>query len=407
LSWGALGALCFLAAVAPAADWPQWRGPGRDGQVPGFSAPETWPKQLQRQWKVNVGQGHASPVVSGDRVFLFSRMKDDEVVRALALADGKEIWRESYAAEFQPSPYALGHGKGPKATPVVAGDKLYTLGIDSILTCWDAASGKRLWQKEHARRFKKISPLYYGMAASPLVHGELLLAFVGRHGEGALRALDRKTGEARWEWGGDGPGYASALVAEIGGTPQVITQSQSACVGISAADGSLLWTLPLKTEYDQNIVTPVVAGGLVIFAGLDHPTAAYRLKAGDGKWTPEKAWENEAVTMYMSSPVVAGDRLVGLSNKKKGQFFSLNLADGKTLWTSDGRMGENAALLAAGDTVLALTTNSELLVFPASAGKFEPLARYKVADKPTWAHPAVVGRQVLIKDADSVALWSW
>lgn len=403
----ALGWLASALGAAAAADWPQWRGPGRDGRIPEFAAPAVWPKELTRQWKVEVGQGHASPVVEGDRVFLLTRENDDEVVRALGMADGKELWKAAYPASFQPSPWALGHGKGPKATPVVADGKLYTVGIDSIVTCWDAASGKQLWRREFSGRFKKISPYFYGIAASPLVHDDALVAFVGRYSDGATIAFDRASGKTKWEWAGDGPGYASAVVATLGGAEQVITQSQNACIGLSPSDGSLLWSVPFKTDYDQNIVTPVVAGDLVIFSGLGKPTIGCRLKKAGGKWTAESVWENADMSMYMSSPVVAGGRLVGLANRKKGQFFCLDLADGKTLWTSDGRMGENAALLAAGDIVLALTTNRQLVVFKASAEKFAPLATYEVADEATWAHPAVVGKSVLVKDRKTLARWSW
>ncbi len=197
------------------------------------------------------------------------------------------------------------------------------------------------------------------------------------------------------------------IIATLGDAEQVITQSQNACIGLSPSNGSLLWSVPFKTEYDQNIVTPVVAGDLVIFAGLGKPTVGCRLKKTGDKWTVAPVWENADMPMYMSSPVVAAGRLIGLTNRKSGQFFCLDLANGKTLWTSDGRMGENAAILAAGDTVLALTTNRQLVVFKASAAKFQPLAMYRIADEPTWAHPAVVGKSVLIKDKSTLTRWAW
>ena len=402
-----LGCLVISRAEANGADWPGWRGPSRDGRVPSFSAPAQWPKNLQRLWRIPVGEGHASPVVQSDRVFILSRQGEKEVVRAVRLDDGQELWQQSYLAPFEPSPWALGHGKGPKATPVVADGKLFTVGIDSIVSCWDTERGTLLWRRQFSERFKRISPYFYGMAVSPLVHGDRLLAFAGRYGEGAFMALDTATGKTVWEWTGDGPGYASPIVAAIDGVEQVITQSQNACVGLSVGEGKLLWSIAFKTDYDQNIVTPVVAGGLVIFAGLSKPTTAYRLVQTRGQWAPEKVWENSELSMYMSSPVVVGDRLVGFSNRKKGQFFCLDLATGKTLWASEGRMGDNAALLVAGDTVLALTTERRLIVFRAATSGFAPLAEYSVSDQPTWAHPAIVGNRVIIKDKSTLACWTW
>lgn len=406
LGW-MLASLMGGLAGARAADWPGWRGPTRDGHIPDFSAPKPWPKDLKRLWQIPVGEGHASPVVQGDQVFLLSREGEEEVVRAVRLEDGQQVWRQSYPAPFEPSPWALSHGKGPKATPVLAQGKLFTVGIDSIVSCWDARNGTLLWRRQFSDRFKKISPYFYGMAVSPLVQGDRLLAFVGRYGEGAFTAFDTATGKTVWEWTGDGPGYASPVVTAIGGVQQVITQSQNACVGLSLAQGKLLWSIPFKTEYDQNIVTPVVAGPLVIFAGLSKPTLAYRLVESAGRWEPEKVWENAEASLYMSSPVAVAGRLVGFSNRNKGQFFCVDLASGRTLWTSHGRMGDNAALLAAGDLVLALTTQRRLVVFRATAESFAPLAEYQVADQPTWAHPAVVGSRLLIKDKSSLGCWTW
>lgn len=402
-----LGCLAVGLAGAGGAEWPGWRGPARDGYIPAFSAPQKWPKELQRLWRIPVGEGHASPVVHAGRVFVLSREGDQEVVRAVRLEDGRQVWRQSYPAPFEPSPWALSHGKGPKATPIVAEGKLYTVGIDSIISCWEAENGRLVWRRQFSDRFKRISPYFYGMAVSPLVHRDRLLAFVGRYGEGAFTALDAATGKTVWEWTGDGPGYASPVVAVLGGVEQVITQSQNACVGLSAADGKLLWSIPFKTDYDQNIVTPVVAGALVIFGGLSKPTSAYRVVRSDTGWAAEKVWENAEASMYMSSPVAVAGRLVGFSNRKKGHFFCLDLADGKAVWTSDGRQGENAALLAAGETVLALTTQRRLVVLRASAPSYAPLAEYEVAEEPTWAHPAVVGNRLIVKDKTTLACWTW
>lgn len=395
----------FAAGLSKADDWPQWRGPNRDGHLAGFVAPESWPEQLDRQWEVEVGPGHSSPVVVGNRVFLLSRQDDSEVVRSLNLADGSQRWSQSYPARYEMNPAARGHGKGPKSTPVVADGRLFTLGISGILSCWDADSGKRLWQHEFSSQFDKTSPLY-GTAMSPLVDSGVLIAHVGGHNDGALTAFDPGTGQVRWQWDGDGPAYTSPIITTLAGTRQLITQSQAACIGVSPTDGRLLWEMPFETQYLMNIVTPVLERDLVVFSGYRKGTFGYRVGKRDGKWIIEEVWHNPDLSMFMSSPVKVGGRLLGFAQEKKGQFFSLDVSTGKTLWTSDGRMGDNAALLAASSSILALTTNAELIVFKADADAFDTLARYKVADTPTWAHPVVEGRNVLIKDRDSLALWS-
>jgi outer membrane protein assembly factor BamB len=389
-----------------AGDWNQWRGPGRDGQVSGFQPPESWPKELKLQWKVEVGRGHSSPVVAGDQVFVFSRQGDKEVVRRLRLSDGREVWSQSYPAPFEMSPYAKAHGQGPKSTPVVFDGRVYTLGIGGVLSCWDADSGKPHWQHNFANKYPKNSSLWYGAATSPMIDAGMLVTYVGRRDEGALMALDCKTGDTRWQWDGDGAAYASPILAAVDGSRQIVTQSQKACIGVSAGDGKLLWKMPFTTEYDQNIVTPVACGNMVVFGGAEKPTAAYRVTKANGQWSLQAIWENDQIPLYMSSPVLVGSRLVGLTQRKKGQFFAADLPSGKILWTSDGRMGDYAALVVAGGLVLAQTDDGELIVFNPSAEQFQPLARYKVADKPTWAHPAVVGKQILVKDQDSLIQWT-
>jgi hypothetical protein len=387
--------------------------------------PAAWPKQLRRQWRVEVGEGHASPVVAGSRVFVLSRQGDDEVVQALALADGKPLWSRRYPAPYEPSPYAGPHGKGPRSTPAVAGQRLVTVGVGSIVSCWDTASGKLLWQRDFAKDFKPASSLFYGMSVSPvivpflgvgraynadgtrseMVRAPRAIVYVGVSGDGALMALNLETGHTEWAWKADGPGYASPIPATLAAVPQLVLQSQKACIGIGPSDGKLLWSIPFETRYDQNIVTPVVVRDLVVFAGLSNPTAAYRFERAQGAWPPKEAWRNEAIQLYMSSPVAVGNLLFGLASRSKGLFFCLDATTGKTQWTSEGGQGENAALLAAGQAVLALTTNAELIVFKAQPEQFEVLAKYTVSDTPTWAHPAVVPGRILIKDRSTLASW--
>ncbi len=399
--------MTVLTATGPTRageDWPQWRGPNRDGHVAAAAAPENWPKQLTRKWKVLVGEGHASPVVADGRVFVHSRQQDDEAVRCVDLATGRVVWTQSYPAPYKLDQAARRHGKGPKSTPVVAGGRLFTLGISGILTCFEAESGRQLWQKQFSKEFPRISPLY-GTAMSPLVIEDMLVAHVGGHNQGALKAFDAATGAEKWSWDGDGPGYASPILVDIGGSRQVVTQTQNALVGVSASNGRLLWRIPFKTAYDQNIVTPVVYKQTLIFSGYGQGAAGYRITRQGSKWVPDQTWHNKDISMYMSSPVVSGDLMFGMSHRRRGQLFCANAADGKVLWTSDGRMGDNVLFIAAGDAILGLFASGELLVFKNDPKAFDVLRRYKVAEGSTWAHPALVGRTLLVKDAKDLIRW--
>lgn len=389
-------------ATAPASDWPQWRGPNRDGVAAGFKAPTAWtPNALAKQWSVTVGEGHASPVVAGDRVFVFAREGEREIMRCLALADGKLLWRETYDAPYEMNFAARGHGKGPKATPVVAGGRVFALGIAGHFSAWDAASGRVLWRKEFSGEFKATSP-DFGAATSPMVDGTNVIIFVGGKNSGALTALDAATGAVQWKWTGDGPGYASPIIATLGGVRQLITQSQSRCLAVSPADGKLLWELPFNTSYDQNSVTPLVVGDLVIFGGVGKPTFAVKV-AGT---TATTAWETREITMYMSSPVLNGSRLHGMSDKSRGSLFTLDAATGKLLWKSDGKLGANASITDIGSALLVVNDAGELTVHDKSGDTLKELARYKVADTPVWASPALTGHRILIKDLTTLTLFN-
>lgn len=401
--------LIFAAAIASAAavnaqaprDWSQWRGPERNGTAAGFAAPARWPQTLTRRWEVTVGAGHSSPVVLGDRVFLHARQGEREITRALDLKTGKEVWRNEYAAPYTMNPAARGHGPGPKSTPAVAGGRVFTFGISGILSAHDAATGTLLW-----RTAAPPAPPEFGTAMSPLVDGANVIVHVGAHDQGALTAFDAATGKPRWQWTGDGPAYASPVVATIAGTRQLITQSENAVIGIDAAGGRLLWRIPFKTNFDQNSITPVVVDDTVIYSGLESGTTAVRVVRRGGGWATEPVWKNDQVSMYMSSPVVVGDVLYGLSHRNRGQFFAMDIQTGRSLWTTAGREGDNASLIVAGDVLLLATTEAELIVIRPSSKEFDEVRRYQAAESAIWAHPAVAGTAILVKDFDTLICWS-
>ena len=385
------------------ADWSQWRGPARDGLAGQGPSRTAWPATLTSAWKVGVGIGHSSPVVAGARVFLLSRQGEEEVLESFDRVTGRRAWRQAYAAPYTINPAASSHGKGPKSTPVVSAGRVFTFGIGGVLSAFDAESGRVLWRKDFAGQFPATSPIY-GAAQSPVVDGGRVIVHVGGPGQGALTAFDAATGKEVWAWTGDGPAYGSPIVADIAGQRQVVTFTDSMLVGVSADAGQLLWKLPFSTSYDQNAVTPIVSGDTVIYSGLDHPVTAVRIVRRGAGLAATPLWENAEVAAYMSSPVLVGGRLFGLSHKRKGQLFCLDAASGRTVWMAEGRQGDNAALAAAAGALLALTTEGELLVIEPAAPAFKVVRRYRAADNPTWAHLAVVEDGVLVKDAQTLSL---
>ena len=388
-------------------DWTQWRGPQRDGVAPDFTVPQNWPASLALKWKVSLGTGYASPIVVGDHLFVLTRdeQKDEEVVSCLGLTDGKVLWQKTYPAPYTLNRAATRHGKGPKSTPIVHEGKLYALGISGILSCFDAASGNLKWRKDYSDQYTSTSPLY-GTAMSPMVCQDLLIAHVGGHDQGALIACYLESGKEKWRWSGDGPGYASPIAAEFGGSKQIITQTQNHCVGICADKGALLWSIPFTTVYDQNIVTPVVYQDMIIFSGTKNGVMAVKPVERDQTWNAEKVWHNEKVSMYMNSPILSDNLLFGLADTRGGYFFCLDAKTGDMLWQSEGQKGRNAALLRAGHFLLALTNEAKLAVIKINEKDYNPIIQYEVADSPTWAHPVLLGKRIIVKDNTTVYLWN-
>jgi outer membrane protein assembly factor BamB len=406
-------AVAVLAAVsmgslALAADWPQWRGPARDGIAGSFTAPKAWPEKLTKVWSIEAGGGHASPLVAGGKVYLHARQGGDETVSAFDLASGKLLWRDSYPTSFSPAPEAQKHGLGPFATPALDGGTLYAFGINEILSAYDAASGKLLWRHDFGKEFPTPRP-YYGTSASPLVVDGMVVVQAGGEGKGALVALDAKTGKPRWRLESDGPGYGTPAVAAFGGVRQLVVPTQRKILGAALATGAKLWEMPFQVPYDQNILTPVVvgdAGDTFITSGVDTDAQAIRVSRKDGAWATEKVWANRSISMYMSTPVLADGLLCGFSTVRRGHVFCADPKTGEVRWKTEGGEGESAAVVSGGDHLFVLRNDAELQVIRRTGGEIKKVAQYTVADAATWAIPVVMDGRILVKDAARLTLWS-
>jgi outer membrane protein assembly factor BamB len=398
-------AVVGLSAVTLGAQWPQWRGPSRDGVASAASVPASWPETLTLKWKAAAGEGYSSPIVDAGRVFVHSRKDPEETVSAFGLASGKPLWTAQYTAAFTKNKYANDMAKGPFSTPLVANGRLYTLGVTAVLSAFEAASGKLLWRKDYSKEID-TSKLFTGTAMSPLIDSGLLIVHVGDDTKGVFHAFDPASGAEKWSLPGHGPGYASPIVIASGGTRQFVTMTDKAIVGVAVATGRLLWQQPFPDEWNENIVTPVLAGDVLVISGTRKGTFGYRLENAGGTWSARQVWHNADLPMYMSSPVADGSLLYGLSSRRKGQLFCLDAATGQVKWTTEGRTAQHAAIVSAGAHLLMMTTEGDLIVAKRSPASFEEVRRYKVADGQVWAHPAIAGRQIVVRDATSISVWS-
>jgi len=392
----------LVQAQRPVMDVTQWRGPARDGVVPGLVVPAAWPEMLVQKWKLEIGAGYATPLLVGNRVYQFSRIGENETMTALDADTGKVVWQAGYPATFTINPATKAHGTGPKSTPVFFDGRLYSVGMTGTVTAWDAATGKQVWLKPGAGPDMQ----YTTHAFSPLVNAGHVIFHIGGHDKGALTAFDLNTGNVRWSWTGDGPGYASPIVADFDGVRQIITPTQTKIVGVDASTGTLLWERPLVHQFVSNSITPIVNGPTVIVAGTG-PLFAFNVARRDGKWATEQVWENTELPLRFTTPVVSGGMLFGLSGRNSGQYYAIDVKTGKTLWTSEGRQAAHASVARANDLLLSLESDGEFVIARSSPAAFEQLRRYKVADSETWAQPAVSGNRIVVKDVTSLTLWTW
>ncbi|MBI3049617.1 MAG: PQQ-like beta-propeller repeat protein [Acidobacteria bacterium] len=400
------GLTAAIEARQAASDVTQWRGANRDGVIAGFTAPASWPEQLMQRWKIEVGLGYATPLVVGNRVYVFSRQGEDEVMGAIDAASGKVLWRTGYPAPFEMSSASKSHGPGPKSTPVYFNGRLYSIGMTGAVTAYDAATGKQIWQKPGS---STLMPMYTSHSFSPIVDRGLAIFHVGGHDKGALTAYDLNTGTERWSWTGDGPGYGSPIVAEFGGVRQLVTITQGKLVGVDVATGALLWERPFASSNFTNSITPVRFGQSVIVWNNNGPMRAVNIVRRNNQWVAEDAWASDEPPNRLSNTVLDGDVMFGLTSRNMGQYYAVDVKTGKTLWTSEGRQAANVALARAGDIMFSLENDGELVVFRVSRTGFEPIRRYRVAAGEmfsTWAQPAISGNRIFIKDASTLALWT-
>jgi outer membrane protein assembly factor BamB len=400
-----------LLPGARASDWPQWRGPNRDGHAPGARLPAAWPERPpQPKWRAKIGEGYAGAAVAGGKVFALARdeEKGTEIAYCFDLANGKQLWTVSYEAPFKaPDPTA---GRGPNATPTVDGDRVYFFGLAGMLTCVEIATGKTLWRHNCLKEYWDVpknsagdNPWFppCGASASPLVDGTTVIVPIGGKNAGAITGFDRATGKLLWKALDDRSSYASPVIAAPGGVKQIVAFTGTRMVGLRHSDRELLWEQPFRAHYEQTIVCPVVWKDRVVIGGEQRATFALKLTRDGEKLKKEQVWKSDDLKMYLTTPVVTGDHLIGFDHRT-GKLACLALEDGSTAWTSPAFGTKHLSFVLAGDTLLVLALDGHLTVAKVSATHYEPLAKWKVSEKGTWAHLAVAGNRLLVKGPEEL-----
>jgi outer membrane protein assembly factor BamB len=393
-------ALCLLSAAAAAADWPQWLGPNRDGATTEKVAP--WKDAPQVLWRQPVGEGHSSPVVAGGRVILHTKVrdKDREEVTAYDAKTGQLEWQNFN----DKAPFKGIFGDGPRATPAVAGGRVYTFGITGVLCCWDADSGKLRWQVDTLKTFQAPN-LKFGASCSPLVEGQAVLVNVGGKGASVV-AFEKEKGEVVWKALDDPASYSSPVAFGQGKERQVVFLTQKGLRSLSPADGRVFWEVPYQDLLLESSATPVRAGDLLVGSSITLGSVGLTLAGKDGTPTAGKAWQNAALTSYFSTPVPVGKdhfyMVTGTNplrlKKASADLCCVETATGKELWRQ-AKVGEyHASLMRTGDDkILMLDDLGHLVLLDPDPKGYRELARSKVCGK-TWAHPALADGRLYVRE---------
>jgi outer membrane protein assembly factor BamB len=374
------------------ADWPQWRGPNRDGISKETGLLKQWPAVgPPLVWKAKgAGSGYSSLAVVDGRLFTMGLRGNREYVIAFDVATGKEAWATPHGNAFQND-----RGNGPRGTPTVDGERLYALGGNGDLSCLEARTGKVVWTINVLQKFGG-SNIQWGISESPLVVGEKVLVNAGGPGA-SIVALNKKDGSLIWKSQSDEEGYSSAIAVEAAGGTQVVFFTATRAVGLDLRDGRLRWEYPRPSNNTANIATPVARGNRV-FISSDYGTGGglVEIKA-DGK--AQELYFTKEMRNHHSSSILIGDHLYGFSS---GILTAMRFDTGEVAW-KDRSVGKGSLVYADGN-LYALSENGVVGLIEATPAGYREKGRFRIPQDslPTWTHPVIAGGRLYLRDQDTI-----
>ncbi|HEY7115405.1 MAG TPA: PQQ-binding-like beta-propeller repeat protein [Tepidisphaeraceae bacterium] len=394
-----LFAILLITLPCLAADWPVYRGPDRNGSSPETDWTHTWPANQPKQlFKVNVRNGFACPVVRKDRLWTSGHAKGQDTIVCLNADTGQPIWSRSYPA-LSLNTHASPDYEGTRATPTLDGDRLYTLSRDGKVFCLDAASGDIKWQRDLAKDPGLQSPTW-GFAGAPIPFGDLLILNAGTAGI----ALDKTSGQVKWQTGNTPSGYATPLLyANAAKKPRVAIFGAEALVGVDPTSGQKLWSVSWKTQFKINSADPVYHDGK-LFASSAYNFGCAVIDVAQDRGTI--VWKSRELRNHYNPSVLHDGCLFGFDgNNISGQGLKcLDFATGDVKWTADKPDWGN--LIVAGDRLIILTQTGQLIIALASAEKYEQLASAQVLAPACWTAPVLCDGRLYLRNlkGDLVAL---
>jgi outer membrane protein assembly factor BamB len=392
-----LGLTC--AALAAPGDWPQFRGPNRDGtsaetgllqELPAGGPPLVWKA-------TGLGIGYSTVAVVGNRIYTIGEDDQFSSVIALNAADGKRVW---FAKLGKPGAPGMPAFEGPRATPTVEGDLLVAVGQWGEMACLDTAQGKELWRKNYAKDLGGTRP-QWGFSESPLIDGDKVVITPGGR-EGSVVALNKKTGAVMWRSKGftDSPHYSSLIVAEIGGVRQYIQLTAESVAGIAAADGKLLWRAPRKGQ-TAVIPTPIYSDGCVyVSSGYGMGCNLFKVSGAGGQFSAEQVYANKVLGNKHGGVIKVGGFVYGHADDKG--WTCQDFPSGAARW-QDKKLGKGSLVYADGRFYLRAEDKGTVVLIEASPEGFREHGRFEQpdrSDRKAWPHPVIAHGKLYLRDMD-------
>lgn len=395
-------AVSSLFAVDPG--WPQFRGPERTGVAPGTPWPSNF-DTLQQTWQVKLDKGYPGPIVDATRVYVAeTATAETEIVRALDRKTGKEIWRASWPGKHSVPFFAKKNGDWIRSTPAFDGKTLYVGGIEEVLVALDAATGKELWRVDFPKRFNTPKP-DFGFSSSPLLDGDAIFVQAAN----SVVKLNKKTGETIWRALAreadimDSGAFSSPAIASLNGRRQLLIQSRTLLYGLDPVAGTVLWQQEVPHYRGMNILMPTAWENKVFTSSYRMDSYLFEIGSADGKMASKEVWRNKAKG-YMSTPVILdGYAYLHLANQR---FTCIDLRNGETKWTTEP-FGTYWSMAVRDGKILALDERGQLLLIRANPEKFELLGTKEISNSPTWAHIAVAGNELFVRELNAITAYRW
>ena len=392
----ALAAAATVAIAEPAEQWTQWGGPHRDFQAPSAELADQWPESGPPElWSRDLGEGYSTILVEEGRLYTMYRTGDKEAVIALDAKTGKTVWEHRYDSQPQEG-HVHQFGDGPRATPLIVGDHIYTIGIAGVMHCLKKKDGAVVWSHDLWKDFGG-NLLNHGYSSSPVEYGDTVIALVGGKGQ-SIVAFNKQDGKVVWKSLDFENSYSAPQILTLDGEEQLVTFMAEDLIGVDPKNGDLKWRYPIANQYKQNINMPVQMDDNHLFvSSLQVGSRGLKVTQKDGKTEVEEVWSTRKIQFYHVTTVRQGDWIFGSTGGGAPNFMSaINGKTGEIGWRERGFAKANC--VGADGKLILLDENGQLYLATATPEKLEVHSSAEILEKVAWTTPTIVGKTLYVRD---------